>query len=254
MQEIMFPVGSACIMPVYLCLFLCLIPYSLLVNSQNSCSYYTCTPLRVNFRMGAYQAVVGCLHSGTSPDILVLDAPSLEMAELVRRKMGLDYRELCRFAMQRPDNPFLFNISCCSFRDELKKKQFRQETASQADSMSVQEFSNRSGSRKALMNYTSLGAGNPASAALPSIPLQPHLKTHAANSKFENLESDKMSKFSSRSRLSQASVEWERTRAAGSAAVDVTNLFLNPSKPSAINIWQVRRRHLGAAHDSRSSQ
>lgn len=41
------------------------------------------------------------------------------------------------------------------------------------------------------------------------------------------------------SRLSQKSVEWERSRAAGSAAVDLTNLVLNPQKPSAINVWQV---------------
>ena len=32
--------------------------------------------------------------------------------------------------------------------------------------------------------------------------------------------------------------EW-RTRAAASAAVDLTNLFLNPQKASAINVWQV---------------
>jgi hypothetical protein len=41
------------------------------------------------------------------------------------------------------------------------------------------------------------------------------------------------------SRLSHKSVEWERTRATGSAAVDLTNLVLNPQKPSAINVWQV---------------
>ena len=41
------------------------------------------------------------------------------------------------------------------------------------------------------------------------------------------------------SRLSQHSVEWDRSRASGSAAVDITNLFVNPTKPSAINVWQV---------------
>jgi hypothetical protein len=29
------------------------------------------------------------------------------------------------------------------------------------------------------------------------------------------------------------------SQAAGSAAVDLTNLFLNPQKPSAINVWHV---------------
>lgn len=41
------------------------------------------------------------------------------------------------------------------------------------------------------------------------------------------------------SRLSHKSADWDRSRATGSAAVDLTNLFLNPHKPSAINVWQV---------------
>ena len=38
---------------------------------------------------------------------------------------------------------------------------------------------------------------------------------------------------------SVATREWDRSRAVGTAAVDLTNLFLNPQKPSAINLWQV---------------
>jgi hypothetical protein len=40
------------------------------------------------------------------------------------------------------------------------------------------------------------------------------------------------------SRMTESS-DWDRNRAAGSAVVDLTNLFLNPQKPSAINAWQV---------------
>ena len=58
---------------------------------------------------------------------------------------------------------------------------------------------------------------------------------------------NKSASMSVASKLSQKSADWERSRATGSAAVDLTNLFLNPQKPSSINVWQVARVAMPAA-------
>ena len=66
-------------------------------------------------------------------------------------------------------------------------------------------------------------------------------------SRLKGLDDDKSASMSVASKLSQKSADWERSRATGSAAVDLTNLFLNPQKPSSINVWQVARVAMPAA-------
>ena len=145
--------------------------------------------------------------------------------------------------MQRPQNPFLANMGCCSFRDEQQEigKSLVSRGRCPAATHNMLHEKSATSARKAFTSQARRASAALSSTTLPS---------NSGRCSAMPDEADNMRLYSSRSGMSQAPVEWERTqRQAGSAAVDVTNLFLNPQKPSVINMWQVRWRHPHTAHD-----
>ena len=141
--------------------------------------------------------------------------------------------------MQRPDNSFLQTFSCCSFGDEHK---FSRKSNINFDDLVVRE--DLSGISPPQRSSLGEAAGlpdywTPAPSGLQNVTPRSegfstrHYVWHATT------QEGTLARPSERGRKERHNDEWDRTKAYGAAAVDLSNLLINPQKPSAINIWQV---------------
>ena len=159
--------------------------------------------------------------------------------------------------MQRPDNPFLQTFGCCSFGDEHKNSRA---SKINFDDLVVRENQGRFGSSQS--QGSSLGQAavlpdywTPAPSGLQNVTPRSegfstrHYVWHATSQEETLAQS---SERGSATRTIRHKGEWDRTKAAGAAAVDLSNLLINPQKPSVINIWQVSLLTRYEAWDLRS--
>jgi hypothetical protein len=127
--------------------------------------------------------------------------------------------------MQRPANDFLSTVSCCAFGDEFESRAITQTQQRMPDDLVVRHR----------RTQPVLVSSSPAWFTTSPHGLQDMSATTGSSGKGGNRAAQ-----GSRSASSQASRHKGQAtgNAVGSVAVDLTNLFLNPHKPSAINMWQ----------------